>query len=181
MAVAAGRTGQNIAVGLDSVEDLGVHRTFLDIVFDGLVAAREGDLRRFSRLQEENVFILHTVDRIGRGIGHRLTAALEVDVLRSVGRVVQLLEQLKVTAVCRIPPEDLVGEGQTGISHLAGSGDLLGQLHGGLLHGGQVEAHMEVRRVGAPLHIEHRHFVARIVLENVISAGVELEYTILAD
>ena len=180
VAVSAGRTGQNVAVGLDSVEDLGVHRTFLDIVFDGLVAAREGDLRRFSRLQEENVLIGNAVDRIGRGIGHRLTAALEVDVL-PVGRVIQLLEQLKVTAVCRIPPEDLVGEGQTGISHLAGSGDLLGQLHGGLLHGGQVEAHMEVRSVGAPLHIEHRHFVARIVLENVISAGVELEYTILAD
>ena len=170
-------------VGLDLVKDRSIDAAFDDIVFDGLVAAMEGYLRRISRLQEEDVRICHAVDLICLLIGHRFVAALEVDVhhLHVVHRADDLRrEPRKAFDAALFLPPDLVGEGKAGIGHLARAGDLLTQIHSGFLPGGQIEAHMEVRGIGAPLHVEHRHSVARIVPKNIIPV-FDHEYPIIAD
>ena len=77
--------------------------------------------------------------------------------------------------VGRHSPEDLVRELDACVLLLVGPLDVLLQLDGARFDRRQVEAHVEVRGVGAAFHIQHLQMMGGVVLEDILASAVQRE------
>ena len=87
--------------------------------------------------------------------------------------------RLDLSVHARVPrrhsPEDLVRELDACVLLLVGPLDVLLQLDGARFDRRQVEAHVEVRGVGAAFHIQHLQMMGGVVLEDILALSVQRE------